>query len=79
NGCHSRAWDKILVSEGFDPGYIINVVFEGEIRLGATGTEMVNRDGITKYSGIYDSELRDCEVGDNAYISRTDLVYNYLI
>lgn len=69
-GCSSTNWSKVEVSDGFEAEYIQNVIFRRHIKIGATGTEIINDDGIRRRTGIYNSEIIDCTIGDNVFISR---------
>lgn len=69
-GCMSTNWSKVEVSGGFEAEYIQNVTFRRHVKIGATGTEIVNDDGIRRRTGIYHAEIIDCTIGDNVFISR---------
>lgn len=69
NGCRCGDWSKIEVSEGFSPAHMHGVRLQGSVRIGANGSEFRNREGVLRVSGIYNTELIDCTIGDHAYIS----------
>ena len=37
HGCSCDEWDRIEVTEGFDPSRCSNVIFSGDIKLGRLG------------------------------------------
>ena len=70
-GCTCADWSTIWATEGFSTDFVINTYFKGTVRLGANGTRIINSDGVERRSGIYRSEIIDCTVGDNVFISKT--------
>jgi hypothetical protein len=77
-GCIAENWADITVKEGFTPGPVINNRFEGKIRLGLfSGT--IEVDGISKKCGIFNSSVRDCDIGDHVCIAEVRNLANYVI
>jgi len=69
NGCWSRSWSKVKVTKGFDPTRIAGTIFRGDVRIGSLEGEFVPRDGIRRYSGIFDANLHNVVIGNNCHIS----------
>lgn len=62
-------WSQCLVAEEFSPTHIRGCEFSGQIRLGRFERDYVLSGGMVRHSGLYNSRLHDCSVGDNCYIS----------
>ena len=69
-GCTCTDWSTVFAAEGFSTDFIINVNFKGTVKVGATGKEITNGDGVKRRAGIYNCELIDCTVGDHVFISK---------
>jgi hypothetical protein len=78
-GCTADQWSDITVKEGFSSGQIINTRFEGKIKLGICSGTLEVEKGISKKCGIYNSHIRNCEIGDHVYISEVKDLSNYII
>jgi len=65
-GCFSLDWSKVKVSESFSTENIHHVRFRGEIKIG-------------KVTGLYNSLISDCEIGDDVLIDNARKVQNYRI
>jgi len=68
NGCTAEDWSKITVADGFEPTYIRGVDFYGEVTLGVYETEMEVSEGFRIHTGIRNSTLRNCIIGNNCLI-----------
>jgi hypothetical protein len=79
NGCSSGNWSDISVKEGFSTKNLRNVRFEGSIKLGILSGIIEGADGSSKDCGIYNSNIRDCEISDSVYISEVKNLTNYFI
>ncbi|MBN1821288.1 MAG: DUF4954 family protein [Prolixibacteraceae bacterium] len=80
NSNKAESWDTVSVSEYFNPENIANSRFSGEIKLGNFKTEVEFPGGVKKKSGIYNSVIHNCEIGDNTYINNTkNYIANYKI
>lgn len=66
--CSAQNWSDIVVAEGFDPKYLVNVSFSGTIRLGVNGKEISCGSGVIRHAGIYNAMLHNCTIGDNVLI-----------
>jgi len=79
NGCQAQSWDKVNVSEGFDPRRVKNVEFAGTIKIGAFKKDAELYDGITKPAGLYNCNIQDCIIHEDVYISDVKFLANYEI
>ncbi len=68
-GCSSTSWERVEVGAGFDARYVQRTTLSGAIRIGATGEETTDSNGVVRRTGIYQATLHDVQVGDHAYIS----------
>ena len=79
-GCRAQDWSKVLVAEGFNPGRVHEVVFEGTVKLGALTGEVESASGLKRPAGIEEATLIDCTLGDNVRLARIGShVANYCV
>lgn len=74
-GCSAKCWSDVRVKDGFDPQYVHNVRFSGNIRLGVFEREFDLPGGLSVHSGIFHAVLHNCEIGDNVHLSN---IQNYI-
>ena len=80
NNCRAEDWESVNVSDDFNPAYLCDVVFYGEINLGYFDRNIEVSPGFLKHSGIYRATLRNVTVGDNCLIEHiNNYVNNYTI
>ena len=80
NNCRAEDWESVNVSDDFNPAYLCDVVFYGEINLGYFDRNIEVSPGFLKHSGIYRATLRNVTVGDNCLIENVNnYVNNYTI
>lgn len=78
--CRCENWEDVLVHPDFDPKYVRNVTFSGQIRLGSFKKRFVLAGGIRKHSGIYHATLHNVVVGDDCMIEHIgNYIANYVI
>jgi hypothetical protein len=77
NGCTSGNWGLVKVTEKFEPKRLHRVTFEGEVELGLFYGKVKVEEGIEKPSGIYNTYLKDCSVGDRVYLSNVGSLAGY--
>ncbi len=68
-GCSAEDWNTVLVKEEFNPERIRNVAFSGKIKVGKVEGTLDMGNAIQKQTGIYNSSIHDCTIGDHCYIS----------
>ena len=76
-GCSAENWDTVLVKDGFTHDRVRNVSFGGKIRIGVFDKSLDVGNGIVKLCGLYNCCIRDCQIGDNVYISDVKNLVHY--
>jgi hypothetical protein len=79
NGCAAEDWSRIQVKPEFDPQWLHQVYFAGEVHLGVFSGKVEVEKGLKKSSGIYRSYIEDCTIGDGAYIADVNNLVAYHI
>ena len=74
-GCKATDWKEIEVAEHFDARYVRHSNFSGHNKLGVFGKEIELPGGIKVHTGIYNTMLHNCEVGDDAHLYN---IHNYI-
>ncbi len=79
-GCRCSNWQQVVVAQGFDPKYVINVTLSGHVTLGFFEKEVTLPSGAPAHSGIFNAYLHQCKIGNNVYISNVgSSIANYHI
>jgi NDP-sugar pyrophosphorylase family protein len=79
NGNTASSWDDVLVTEPFNPSFILRSSFYGLVRIGKI------EEGILKYhdfalnQGIYDSVIISSDIGDNCAINKCHYISYYIV
>ena len=76
-GCSSVNWDNVQVAGDFDARRVHRCHFSGKIRLGHYAKEIRLSGHIPVLSGLHDSTLHDCTVGNDAYIRQARRISGY--
>ena len=77
-GCCCADWSGVRVSGQFDPAFVVNAAFVGQVRLGSITKNVSTASGIDKTGGVYNAMLCDCTVGDNTLIANVGVhIANY--
>lgn len=74
-GCSAENWKAVMVVDNFSPDFVSNVHFSGNIFLGSFQKVFQKEGGLKKHSGIYNSVLHNCTIGNDVYI---DKIKNYI-
>ena len=78
--CRCENWSEVTVAEDFNPKYVRNVNFSGQIRLGSFNKIFTLAGGIMKHSGIYHATLHNVIVGDDCMVEHIrNYIANYII
>ena len=72
-------WENVWVAQEFNPHKVVGCYFSGEVRLGVFREKVEIEAGIELGSGIYNCDLHNVSVGDNALLVNTSLIANYHI
>jgi len=78
-GCWAENWKHILVTANFQPANIQNVRFSGNVKLGLFSKQLEIEPGISKSTGLYNSYIQNCTIGDEVYIAEVKNLVNYQI
>ena len=78
--CRCENWSEVTVAEDFNPKYVRNVNFSGQVRLGSFNKTFTLAGGIRKHSGIYHATLHNVVVGDDCMVEHIrNYIANYII
>ena len=78
--CRCENWSEVTVAEDFNPKYVRNVNFSGQVRLGSFNKIFTLAGGIRKHSGIYHATLHNVIVGDDCIVEHIrNYIANYII
>ena len=75
-GSSAENWAAVRVAEGFSPASVRRCSFSGQVRLGAFGAPVAIVGGSLP-SGVRDSSLQDCTVGEGALVQGVGLLAGY--
>jgi hypothetical protein len=80
-GQHNAAeeWSRVWVAKDFNPHKVVGCYFSGDIYLGNFREKVSLEQGVKIGSGVYNSDLCNVSVGDNALVSNNDMIANYRI
>jgi len=76
-GCFSSDWSGIQVRDPFSTDFIHQVRFLGEVKVGKLGGVFKTGNGEQKTSGLYNSKIEQCEIGDDVLVDHLQLIRNY--
>ena len=79
NGNSSDDWNKILVSDAFDPVLVKNCNFFGLVRIGKLEPYYLEFHNLRMPVGIYNSTIISCDFGDNVCIDNAHYLSHYII
>ncbi len=77
NDCDN--WDQLLVTEEFDPGQIKNSKFFGLVRIGRLRNMILEHHDFRVPTGITDSLIVSCDIGDHVAIHGVRYLAYYII
>ena len=72
-------WDKFLVSDPFDPSLIRNSHFYGLVRIGVLKNVLLQHHDFCIITGIRNSTIISCDIGDNTAIQDCPYISHYII
>jgi len=77
--CDSDDWNEILVADPFSSDRLKSVTFTGKVKLGTFQKNIEFTGGIRRATGIYHTNLHNCEVGNDSFILNARRIVNYKI
>ncbi|MBL4702698.1 MAG: DUF4954 family protein [Phycisphaeraceae bacterium] len=79
-GCRAEDWSSVTVAQGFDPGRVHDVRFEGAVKIGSLAGTVASASGLDRPCGIEEATLINCTLGDGVRIvSVGSHIANYAI
>ena len=79
NSNSAESWDKILVSENFNPTLVKNCEFWGMVRIGDLERGYLEYHKLRLPIGITDSTIISCDIGDNCVIRNVHYLSHYIL
>ncbi len=79
NNNTSDDWDKMFVTDQFDPGQIKNSKFYGLVRLGNIRNIILEYHDLKVPAGITNSIIISCDIGDDTAIHEVRYLSHYII
>ena len=79
NGNSSDNWDKVLVSDAFNPDLVKSCKFFGLVRIGKLEPYFVEFNNLRMPVGLYNSTIISCDIGNNAVIDNVNFMSHYII
>lgn len=75
----SDDWNKILVSDAFNPELVKNCKFYGLVRIGKLEPFCLGFSDLKVPVGLYNSTIISCDFGDNVCIDNVNYLSHYII
>src|SRR6476661_10096229 len=75
----SDDWNKILVSDAFNPELVKNCKFFGLVRIGKLEPYFLEFNNIRMPVGMYNSTIISCDFGDNVVVDNVNYISHYII
>ncbi len=72
-------WDEVLVTDDFDPRRIRNTEFFGLVRIGRLRAAVLEHHDLQVATGITNSKIIACDVGDDVAIHHVRYLAHYII
>jgi Nucleoside-diphosphate-sugar pyrophosphorylase involved in lipopolysaccharide biosynthesis/translation initiation factor 2B, gamma/epsilon subunits (eIF-2Bgamma/eIF-2Bepsilon) len=79
NNNTSDDWNKINVSDEFNPELVKNCKFYGLVRIGKLETIAVEYHNVRLPVGLYNSTIISCDFGDNVVVNNVNYLSHYII
>jgi hypothetical protein len=79
NNNTSDDWNKLQVSEAFNPELVKNCKFFGLVRIGKLESVVMRYHNVTLPVGLYNSTIISCDFGDNVVVNNVNYMSHYII
>jgi hypothetical protein len=79
NNNTSDDWNKIQVSDAFNPELVKNCKFYGLVRIGKLEPVALEYHNVTLPVGLYNSTIISCDFGDNVVVNNVNYISHYII
>ena len=78
NGNLSDNWNKVLVSDAFDPELVKLCRFFGLVRIGKLEPICLEFNNLKLQVGLYNSTIISCDLGDNVAVENVNFMSHYI-
>lgn len=75
----SDNWNKVFVSEAFNPELVKNCQFYGLVRIGKLEPYYLEFHNLRMPVGLYNSTIISCDLGDNIVIDNVNYISHYIV
>ncbi|HEX8356030.1 MAG TPA: DUF4954 family protein, partial [Segetibacter sp.] len=75
----SENWNRLLVSDAFNPELVKNCKFYGLVRIGKLEPFVLEFSDLKVPVGLYNSTIISCDFGDNVVIDNVNYLSHYII
>ncbi len=79
NRNQSDDWNKLLVSDAFNPELVKNCKFFGLVRIGKLESYCMEFNNLRMPVGLYNSTIISCDFGDNVVVDNVNYMAHYII
>ncbi|MFT4024194.1 MAG: DUF4954 family protein [Flavihumibacter sp.] len=79
NRNHNDDWNKLLVSDAFNPELVKNCTFYGLVRIGKLEPFCLEYSNLQLPVGLYNSTIISCDFGDNVVVDNVNYLAHYII
>jgi hypothetical protein len=79
NRNQSDNWNKLLVSDAFNPELVKNCKFFGLVRIGKLEPYCLEFNNLRMPVGLYNSTIISCDFGDNVVVDNVNYMAHYII
>jgi hypothetical protein len=79
NNNTSDDWNKIQVSDAFNPDLVRNCKFFGLVRIGKLEPLALQHHNVTHPVGLYNSTIISCDFGDNVVVDNVKYLSHYIV
>lgn len=79
NRNQSDDWNKLLVSDAFNPELVKNCKFFGLVRIGKLEPYYMEFNNLRMPVGLYNSTIISCDFGDNVVVDNVNYMAHYII
>ena len=79
NANSSDNWNKVLVSDAFNPQLVKSCAFYGLVRIGKLEPYFLEFNNLRLPVGLYHSTIISCDIGDNVVIDNVNFMSHYIV
>jgi hypothetical protein len=80
NNCSCENWNLVKVKNGFDPAFVKDSRFSGNVHIGVFNGSFELEGGMKKHSGIFRATIHNCIIEDDVLVENIDgYIANYHI